>query len=182
MQPAFCLWEHSGLWWYLELCNSTAVPDLVFSSSPSCLSGWAVLICAILYHRATGCSHNFIYSSVTHRIYLYASPYSLIFLIYFYLFYHLCWWVGSLTWSYKSSVYLVLSFCYLIYLFYPLIWAKIKILSFPKTVLWCWLSLFQNNMSIVYGFNSFLNHSNSWSTPLPVTDWFLTKLISWLGV
>ena len=104
-------------WWCLELCNSTAVSDLVFSSSPSCLSGWAVLICVILYHRATDCSHNFIYSSVTHRVYLYASPYSLIFLTYFHLLYHLCWWVGSLTWCYKSSVYLVLSFCYLIYLF-----------------------------------------------------------------
>ena len=47
-------------WWCLDLCNSKIVSDLGFLPLP-CHSGWTVLICVILCHRATGWPHIFIY-------------------------------------------------------------------------------------------------------------------------
>ena len=42
------------------MCNSKIVYDLGFSPLP-CNSGWTVLICVILCHRAIGWPHIFIY-------------------------------------------------------------------------------------------------------------------------
>lgn len=156
------------------------VSGLWFSSS-FCLIGWAVLICVTLYHRTISCFPIFAYSSVAHQVSLSESRYSLTFLIYFFLFHHLCWTMGSLTWSFKPSVYLVIAFWYFIY---PFVFSfnldKKSFSLFQKLFCDIWSIPFQNYLSMIYIFNNFLTHSNSY--PLLITDWFLTQFICWLRV